>query len=301
MPDPKLVAEAAGEALSELASDGGPTVVLAFVEAAILSADGVELPEGVAESLTALRAALEPSEGEAETPDTPAEAAAEGERLLPEEAVVARKDSGMYSRADAGTVQDDGTVILCTDGEARDGHILDIATLRTDNYKRNPVLYYNHASWSADALPIGRIVPESIAEVTVGKGRGLSGRPEFHRATEQGIEVATLWDKGYLRCVSATWRASSKAEDTIARRQLPVDHPAYKADSYGYFFKNAELVEESVVGIPSDTAAERVRQDGPSVKLPISLDDLTETLLRSAADRFGLKPVDPPANGDWWE
>lgn len=301
MPDPKLVAEAAGEALSELASDGGPTVVLAFVEAAILSADGVELPEGVAESLTALRAALEPSEGETETPDAPAEAVAEGERVLPGEAVIHRKESGLYTRVDAGTVQDDGTVILCTDGEARDGHILDVSTLDVSTYKRNPILYYNHAFRSETSLPVGRILAESIAEVTVGKGRGLSGRPDFHRATAHGVDVATLWDKGYLRCMSATWRMSSRPEDTIARRQLPVDHPAYKADSYGYYFKHAELIESSVVGVPSDTAAERVRQDGPSLKLPISLDELTETLLRSAAERFGLKPTEPPANGDWWE
>lgn len=255
---------------------GGPVLVRALVDAALVAAEGQELPDGVPESLAAVRASME------------AVAAPDGGE---------RRASGMYARADAGEVQDDGTVILCTDGEARDGHILDVATLKLDHYKRNPVLYYNHASWSAEALPVGRIVPESIAEVTVGKGRGLAGRPEFHRATEQGTDVATLWDGGYLRCVSATWRCSPKPEDTIARRQLPIDHPAYKADSYGYLFKNAELVEMSVVGIPSDPAAERVRTQPGGISLGLDLDALTDQLVDGVAKRLNLVP---PSATSWW-
>jgi hypothetical protein len=79
-------------------------------------------------------------------------------------------------------------------------------------------------------------------------------------------------------------------EDTIRRSQLPIDHPAYKADGYGYYFKNAELVENSVVGIPSDPRAKRVR-DGVSIDAA-----LIEQIADQVARRLTLKPT-----AGWWD
>lgn len=281
--DSALVSEALSEAVAEM-STGGIPFILACVEAAIIAGDGVTLPDGVAESLASVRAALEPAEGEVETPDDPAEAAAEGERAYQ------RRADGTYCRADAGTMQDDGTVVLCTDGEARDGHILDVATLQTGNYAENPVLFYNHSHYG-DSLPIGRIIPESIADGMINQRKCKVGRPEFHRETEQSAQVANLWEKRYLKCVSATWRPSPKPEDTIPRRQLPIDHPAYKADGWGYWFKNAEMVEMSVVGIPSDTEAKRVRGGGVVID-----DEMIERVTAAVVERLTPKADDKT----WW-
>lgn len=220
------------------------TLLTSLIDSALLAAvDGGR--DDIARHLTAAREAAIPDESVAIESDDPS-----------------RRADGAYQRADAGTAQDDGTVVICSDGEARDGHIIDVATLQTVNYKDNPVLYYNHAYTEDDALPIGSIEPDSIVDGMSGDRKVLVGRVAFHRLTQQSTEIAALWEAKQLRFVSVTWRRSNVDADTIPRRQLPIDHPAYKADSWGCWFKNAEVIEVSVVGVPSDTRAKRIRSGG---------------------------------------
>lgn len=242
-PDPTLLSSSLADAVA-LAPAGGTDLVRALVDAAVIACGDADLPDGVAEDLAIVRAALTAEGGP-----------------LDDVAAVGRRADGLYVRAESGAVQDDGTVVMCTAGEARDGHYLDVSSLKLDNYRDNPVVFYNHAYSEDDCLPIGRILPETIAEGTVGGVAAISGRIEFHRLTEESTNVASLWEAKYLKYVSATWRPSWADGDTIPRRQLPIDHPAYKADGWGMYFKNAEMIELSVVGIPSDTKAKRVRSD----------------------------------------
>ena len=287
------ITDAAAEVMSAVSEEDNAAIVLTAVELAMAAAEGAELPDGVVEGLQAAYDALSAvDEGE----DTAEGEGDEGERGWWNDAAVSRRADGLVFRGDAGVSRDDGTVVMCTCGEARDGHILDVPTLRTDMYRENPVLFYNHTSWG-DALPIGRMIPDSIAEVTIGQARGLAGRPEFHGKTQQSKEVSALWAARYLKCVSATWRPSEAQGDTVRRSRLPVDHYAYRADGYGYFFKNAELVEMSVVGIPSDPAAKRVRKAPKRALVGARID---EAMVRQVADEVVKRLEQPKAAGDWW-
>lgn len=133
------------------------------------------------------------------------------------------------------------TFLASTDGESRDGHIIDQDGWELANYRKNPVVQWCHDTHTP---PIGKSVR---IEVT---SRGLEIDVEWDEKQALGALVARQYREGILRACSVGWDPI----EMQPRQMLPKDHPHY-ADRYGYLFKRSELLELSAVPVGADPAA----------------------------------------------
>ena len=114
----------------------------------------------------------------------------------------------------------------------RDFDRIDVASLRLDNFTANPILLANH----------DRDCPLGTWEVSV-EGGQLLASPRF-ASTAKAQEWKTLVDEGVIRGVSVGFRPSD-------------DSP--KNAEGGRDFHGAELLEISLVTIPANPSALRVK------------------------------------------
>jgi HK97 family phage prohead protease len=110
-----------------------------------------------------------------------------------------------------------------------------------EGYRNSPVILLNHRQ---DMLPIGKAV-----QIDVVQGN-LEIDIEFDMADELGSTIARKVKDGYLSAVSVGFQPKK----TVARSDLPENHPAYTKES-GLYFENNELLEVSVVTIPANSQA----------------------------------------------
>jgi hypothetical protein len=147
--------------------------------------------------------------------------------------------------------------VLFTNGEASDGHIVDIRGLEVDD--RVP-LFRNH---DADpATQLGSLVNPRKTGKTTRLG-GASLRMDGMLALDGDGEnadirrdVALLISRGDITGMSGRWDVLG---DPKARASLDKNHYAYKKDLGGFhtpmFFERARVLEGSIVGIGADSAA----------------------------------------------
>lgn len=129
--------------------------------------------------------------------------------------------------------------VASTEEKNRYGQIVRMSGWKLDNYKRNPVLLWQHDS---DALPIGKV---SIGVI----GNQLIADAEF--ATEDmnpfAEKVYKMASAGYINAVSVGF--------------LPHDGNMLVADDgeiEGMEFTSQELLELSVVNVPANASALQV-------------------------------------------
>ena len=106
-------------------------------------------------------------------------------------------------------------------------------------FKRNPVMYYNHDEWS---MPIGR-----WENIRVEDGKVLAD-PVFDMEDERAAEVAGKVERGFLRMASSGLRVFSKSDDPkvmLAGQTLPT-------------VTKWQMREASIVGIGSNHNAIRL-------------------------------------------
>ncbi len=159
--------------------------------------------------------------------------------------------------ADAGLISG----ILATDGEASDGHILNIGGVKLP--ERAPLLFGhdsytgtgNLGSWTGfEKFAKGKKLGES----------GIRGNAQIELDGEGAqadwrSDIAMMIDKGHIGAFSVRWE---ELEEPVYRINLPSDHPAFvdskKATGrqrWGMWFEKWRLLEGSVVTLGADPAA----------------------------------------------
>ena len=131
------------------------------------------------------------------------------------------------------------SVVIAANDRARTAPEIDLAGLRFDNYRRNPVVMWAHDAAGrspSGGLPIGRTL--SIERVPDG---GIVAEFEFLEDDAFAQRIRNAWDKGFLQAASISW--------------LPIE--SVPAKYGGVRDVRAELLEWSIVSVPADPDALR--------------------------------------------
>lgn len=190
-----------------------------------------------------------------------------------------------YGHVDRASVADGRPlrVILASEGRQADGIDLRMSGVDLARYRGNPVLGYGHRYYGRDNLPIGRVIPESLAV----HGTTLVGDLEFDTGDQFAVEIERKMRSGYLNAVSIGFDVTEWEDERSSYRT-------------GGVATGWELGELSVVPVPMDAnalvTAGRMGQAGAlAVDEAIERDALL-SLVRQAMVREGLWP--PPHLGE---
>lgn len=161
-------------------------------------------------------------------------------------------------RIDARIDTDSGEfdMVMATEGEASDGHIISIAGL---DFPDSIPLQLDHSrSVLANLGTVSQMRRDRIDGVPALRGVGqvrLSGDGE---ALEARRDLVDAISSGHVRGTSLTWDSIRHVE----RRDLPKGHAAKVGNGesdyrkkYGLFFEKSRTIEQSIVGIPADREA----------------------------------------------
>jgi len=131
------------------------------------------------------------------------------------------------------------SVVIAANERARTAPEIDLAGLRFDNYRRNPVVMWAHDATGrspSGGLPIGR----TLSIDRSGDG-GIVAEFEFLEDDPFAQRIRNAWDRGFLQAASISW--------------LPIE--SMPAKSGGARDVRAELLEWSIVSVPADPDALR--------------------------------------------
>ena len=131
------------------------------------------------------------------------------------------------------------SVVIAANDSARTAPEIDLAGLRFDNYRRNPVVMWAHDSTGrspSGGLPIGRTLNISRAE-----DGGIVAEFEFLDDDPFAQRIRNAWDKGFLQAASISW---------LPTESVPAKHGGVRD-------VRAELLEWSIVSVPADPDALR--------------------------------------------
>ena len=175
-------------------------------------------------------------------------------------------------------------MVMATEGEAADGHIISIAGLE---FPEAFPLHIDHARSTVgnvgNVTNIRRDVRDGLP-IYRGVGRvRLTGDGEALAARRDLVDAIAVGD---IHGTSLTWDAPKAVE----RRSLPAKHYAAVTRSekdprkrFGLFFENSVGVEQSIVAIPSDKGALIGRADAAT-------DAITRAVWQTMADRLDDAP-----------
>jgi hypothetical protein len=150
-------------------------------------------------------------------------------------------------------------VVISTSGLNSYGSRVITAGIDVEQYKRNPVLYYNHRRYE---MPIG------IMEDVKVEGDNIIGTPKFDRIGELSNEIADKWEAGTLRM-------SSAGLDVIELSDAP-EHllPGQRRMTV----TKSKLVEVSIVDIGANDDAIRLYGNDKLLELGAGLDNVVPML-----------------------
>ncbi len=164
------------------------------------------------------------------------------------------RNARIDTRIDTDTGEFD--MVLATEGEASDGHVISIRGLTMP--ETMPLQLDHSQSALANLGTVSHMRRDKLDGIPVYRGVGkirLSGEGEAVDARRDLVDAIST---GHVRGVSLTWDAVKVVE----RRELPKAHAAYvgrnEADTrkrFGLFFEKSVGIEQSVVGIPADREA----------------------------------------------
>ena len=175
---------------------------------------------------------------------------------------------------------------LATNGEASDGHILDVRGIELP--QGNVPLLFGHdahsgrnnlGSWTDFRVMGNRRQTAELGDSTlVGTAQielGGSGEQASFRQ-----DVAHMIGEGHIGSFSIRWDPVGEAQ---RRSELPTDHYAYSEDRSGLYFERSRILEGSVVTIGADPAAligRAMASAGMRSWIHIMRDEMLEELLR---------------------
>ena len=147
-------------------------------------------------------------------------------------------------------------LVLATEGEASDGHVISIRGL--DFADSIPLQVDHSRSVLANLGTVSRMRRDTVDGVPALRGVGqirLTGDGEGLEARRDLVDAIS---SGHVRGTSLTWDSLKQVE----RRELPKGHAAKVTASessfrkkYGIFFEQSRAIEQSIVGIPADREA----------------------------------------------
>lgn len=175
-------------------------------------------------------------------------------------------------------------MIMATEGEASDGHILSV---KGGQMPPEMPLQLDHSPRAlANLGTVSNIRRGTKGGIAVWRGVGqirLTGEGE---ALEARRDLVDAIDKQAVNSVSLTWEADAATE----RRELPRSHPAHVSRDekdprkrFGLFFESWRGIEQSIVGVPADRQAIIGRADAAE-------NDVTREMWQSIASRLDATP-----------
>jgi len=148
--------------------------------------------------------------------------------------------------------EDSRTVEFVISDSTRDRHrtVVNQKGWNLDNYLRNPIVGYNHNVYGGGMFTQG--TPDDIigkSEVFIECNK-LIGRVTFEPA-----DINPIAEKIFQKVKFGTLRAASVGFSEVGEGEYGTGDEARGADSETYYFKGQELVEWSIVNIPSNPSA----------------------------------------------
>ena len=142
------------------------------------------------------------------------------------------------------------TFIISTSSQDRDGDIVIPKGCVLDNYKRNPIVFYNHQQWE---VPIGKAMgPDGRLSVSIQPDRILA-TCYFDQADPDAVYIYGKVKRGFLNATSIGFfpLEAERLPEKKGRR----NGEAVGEQWQGWLFKRWELLEFSIVGVPSNPEA----------------------------------------------
>ena len=166
---------------------------------------------------------------------------------------------GVIDRAFAEDIEETRTVrfIISTDGKDRHGTKLNMKGWNLDNFNRNPIVGYQHNVYGDNmCVPPNPddVLGPARAWVENANGRDvLMGEVTFEKA-----EINPQAEKVFRKVLNGTLRATSVGFLEVGKGKTVVDKDAAgKVIGETYHFEGQELIEFSIVNIPSNPEATR--------------------------------------------
>lgn len=127
-------------------------------------------------------------------------------------------------------------IILSTENINRYGFRVLTSGIRLDAFKKNPVMYFGHNTWS---MPIGTWTDLKV------EGGNLTAVPQFDEGDPLAMEVKRKYEAGILNAASIGFNAISTSDDP----KMLLSGQRYATVT------ECELLEVSIVGIPANSEA----------------------------------------------
>lgn len=166
---------------------------------------------------------------------------------------------GVIDRAFAEDIEETRTVrfIISTDGKDRHGTKLNMKGWNLDNFNRNPIVGYQHNVYGDNMCvppnPDDVLGPARAWVENVGGRDMLMGEVTFEKA-----EINPQAEKVFRKVLNGTLRATSVGFLEIGKGKDVVEKDASgKVIGKTYEFEGQELIEFSIVNIPSNPEATR--------------------------------------------
>ena len=165
-------------------------------------------------------------------------------------------------RALAGNVEETRTVQFVISSSTRDRHrtVLDPTKWQLDNFNRNGIVGYQHNVYG-DGMCAGPN-PDDV----IGKGRAfLEGDQLIGEVTFEPADINPLAEKIFRKVLFGSLRATSVGFAEIGKGNYGTGTQARNGQDETYYFAGQELLEFSIVNIPSNPdATKRALRDQAS-------------------------------------
>jgi hypothetical protein len=175
------------------------------------------------------------------------------------------------------------TVEFVISNETRDRHgtVIPLKAWRLDNYKRNPVVGYNHNIY-------GSIFSEDNPDNIIGRAEVFTeGKQLIGRVTFEPPEINPLAEKIFQKVKFGTLRTASVGFASMGEPEWGRGREAEDGENPTQYFRDVELLEWSIVNIPSNPSAVK-RQMGDDIT---SLIDLLEEKLEGKYERTDIEKM----------
>lgn len=209
-------------------------------------------------------------------------------------------DANIERAVGEGDVEKTRTVRFTVSTATRDRHktVLNMDNWQLDNYKRNPIVGYQHEVY-------GSFFTQDTPDTVVGKAEAwIEDRKLMADVTFEPREINELAEKVFRKVLFGTLRATSVGFLPIGegRTEKKVDDKGRELDRT-FYFDGQELLEFSIVKIPSNPDAVR-KSHGHSILKEIArrvpafeVEELEKMTLRQVLDiieygKFNAVPVE---------